>query len=548
MFSINSFIFPINNNFNFGGLKMNKVLPTCVMLISTLLNFSNFATAENWPIINVKTDLHQKGIYKTNAKGDAKSDDTQAIQSAIDYVKANGGGYVYLPKGVYRVNSVKMYDTVILSGAGPDKTLLRSISSSYALIELHGGTIMNFTAYGAPTASVSGKHWKVGKQGKGIGGTAKPTSVIAVLDAQDAIIYNIKSLESRYDCLYIRTCKNLKVYKSYFDRAGRNIVSIVGNSDGFVFSDCYFGSLWGLYNFDIEHNKGNYIRNGIIENCVFDGSKAGQMGTDTWGSFLCFSGHEKLENRNIAVINCTFKKIYVRVRGVFPNVRFIGNKFDVSCPFIKIRTNPTGEFRDATVEGNKFFVDGRPVRKLTSGVIFTGKSKFQHNIPSRFNNIKIIPSEQKTAKWVEDHPAAVYSKIKKQLKTGTVITDKDVKVVSMPPYGYEFRFSDAKILKPSSIAGRDTSSQNSGDIAIHIEPIIALGNAKISKLGKGTIEAYLKSIDMKNIFWQNAIFKPQAGEVYAIRTKKGKIVLMEIITFKKKQVIFRYKYLTSKPK
>ncbi len=517
------------------------------MVYTAILMFCvSVAFAENWPIVNVKTDLARKGIYKTNARGDAKTDDTLALQAAIDYVRANGGGFVYVPKGVYCIKGIKVYDTVTFSGKSRDKTIFRGIDSSYAAIEVHGGTIMNFTVYGTPSISVSGKHWKIGKDGKGRGSTAKPLMLIAVLDANNATICNVRAIESRYDCLYIRTCKNLKVINCRFDRAGRNIVSIVGNSDEFIFSGCHIGSLWGLYLFDIEPNKGDfYVRNGVIHNCIFDGSKAGQMGSDTWGSFFCFSGDEKLRNRNISIIGCQFKNIYVRVRGIFPNVKFIDNTFDVSRAFVKIHTNPTGEFRDALVAGNKFMNNGKPAKEIISGVTFTGKSSFVGNFPSKFNHIKIA-SESKKAKWVEYHPVDAYSKIKKQLKPGTVITQGNVKIVSMPLCGNEFRFSDAKILKPSSVVGRDTNSKASGDIAIHIEPIIALGNAKITKLGFGTIEDYISKIP-EQINWEKKAFNLQAGQVYLIKTKDDKTVLFEIISFNKKQIQFRYRFVTTIP-
>ena len=494
------------------------------------------ASANNWPIVNVKTDLDLIGICKVNAKGNGKTDDTQAIQSAIDYVKANGGGCVYIPAGVYQIKNIKVYDNVTLSGISQEKTIFRGIDSLHAMIELRGGAIMNLTIYGTPTRSVSGNDWKVGTGGVGKGGTAKPAHLIGVIDAKDVLIYNVKALESRYDCLYIRTCNDLKVVNCHFDRAGRNVVSIVGNSDGFVFSNCYIGSLWGLYHFDIEPNKDKYARNGVFQNCTFDGSKAGQMDTDTWGSFVCFSGHPKLENRNIAVIGCTFKNIYVRVRGVFCNVKFIGNTFDGDHVFVKIRTNPVGEFRNTIVRENKFLTGGKPTSRIISGVTFTGTSAFELNTPAKFNNIQTT-TLGKSNKWVEDHPVAAYNDLKK-LEPGTVTVQGDVKIVSMPLYGHEFRFADAKILKRSVIAGLSSDSTERGDITLHFDPITARGNAEIARFGKGVLESYLDK-PLENISWHKKIFTPQAGEVYVIKTRDGKIVLFEIITFKKKYIQFR---------
>ena len=66
--------------------------------------------------------------------------------------------------------------------------------------------------------------------------------------------------------------------------------------------------------------------------------------------------------------------------------------------------------------------------------------------------------------------------------------------------------------------------------------------ARITRLGKGVLEDYNSKLP-ENINWEKAIFKPQAGQVYVIKTKDNKIVLFEIITFRKKQIQFRYRFL-----
>ena len=64
----------------------------------------------------------------------------------------------------------------------------------------------------------------------------------------------------------------------------------------------------------------------------------------------------------------------------------------------------------------------------------------------------------------------------------------DIKIVTMPLAGYEFRFSDGKILEPSTARGVAANSNESGDIAMHIDPLIALGNAGIQHLKTSQIE------------------------------------------------------------
>jgi polygalacturonase len=57
------------------------------------------------PVINVKT---------FGAKGDGVTDDTAAIQAAVDYVFSAGGGTLAFPTGTYRVTTiVKVWTSAI---------------------------------------------------------------------------------------------------------------------------------------------------------------------------------------------------------------------------------------------------------------------------------------------------------------------------------------------------------------------------------------------------------------------------------------------------
>lgn len=65
------------------------------------------------------TNVKFPRVPMIGAKGDGVTDDTVAIQSAIDTVYTDGGGIVYIPKGVYIVSSTIMVKpNVIFSGAG----------------------------------------------------------------------------------------------------------------------------------------------------------------------------------------------------------------------------------------------------------------------------------------------------------------------------------------------------------------------------------------------------------------------------------------------
>lgn len=68
------------------------------------------------------------------ATGDGSTDDTTAIQDAIDAVAAAGGGTVFLPAGTYIVTglTIPVDAPVILRGAGPDSTFIKLANSADA--------------------------------------------------------------------------------------------------------------------------------------------------------------------------------------------------------------------------------------------------------------------------------------------------------------------------------------------------------------------------------------------------------------------------------
>src|SRR6266542_834200 len=52
------------------------------------------------------------------AAGDNSTDDTTALQAALDAANAAGGGIVFLPKGVYRHTGLTFYSNLLIRGVG----------------------------------------------------------------------------------------------------------------------------------------------------------------------------------------------------------------------------------------------------------------------------------------------------------------------------------------------------------------------------------------------------------------------------------------------
>ena len=88
------------------------------------LNVSWFSAINTTNVLNVKD---------FGAKGDGVTNDTKAIQSAVDKAKADGGGVVYIPNGTYIVDFINI-------GA---KTILRGENDSKTVIKWSGNTEMN---------------------------------------------------------------------------------------------------------------------------------------------------------------------------------------------------------------------------------------------------------------------------------------------------------------------------------------------------------------------------------------------------------------------
>jgi len=96
--------------------------------VITSAHINSIASAVNELVVNVKAAPY-------NATGDNVTDDTAAIQAAIDAVYTAGGGTVFLPQGNYRVTSlVKTWVagtavTVNIVGAGKIATAIRKFGA-----------------------------------------------------------------------------------------------------------------------------------------------------------------------------------------------------------------------------------------------------------------------------------------------------------------------------------------------------------------------------------------------------------------------------------
>lgn len=102
------------------------------------------------------------------AIGDGVTDDSAAINAAINSVAASGGGVIHMPTGVYSINSpVILKGYVILSGEGFGRTIIKGANStSHDLVVTDGfATLVGTNTTGGPRCfglrdlTIDGNRW-----------------------------------------------------------------------------------------------------------------------------------------------------------------------------------------------------------------------------------------------------------------------------------------------------------------------------------------------------------------------------------------------------
>src|SRR5258706_4660605 len=69
-------------------------------------------------------------ITKFGGKGNGKFDNTNAINYASQVINAEGGGYLFLPPGVYLTTPQSLFSNVVFVGNGRNNTTIQLINGS----------------------------------------------------------------------------------------------------------------------------------------------------------------------------------------------------------------------------------------------------------------------------------------------------------------------------------------------------------------------------------------------------------------------------------
>jgi polygalacturonase len=238
----------------------------------------------SWVAINTATYNVKNPPY--NAKGDGLTDDTAAIQAAINAVPA--GGTVYIPDGTYMIEAVNAHlnlksnmtlslaSAAILKAlpwAGPGSGVVRVYNLTD--VSIIGGIIDGNKDHHTPPIPCD---WRVcGQWGMGID----------VYDSTNLYIEGVIAMNCFGDGFYFGgsananpVSKNIRVYKVTADlnrRQGLTITSV----DGMTIDHSLFKNTDGtnpMAGIDMEPDPGNVVKNVSVTNSVFiNNSGAGLM-------------------------------------------------------------------------------------------------------------------------------------------------------------------------------------------------------------------------------------------------------------------------------
>ena len=197
------------------------------------------------------------------ARGNGTSDDTLAIQRAINAAATSGGGVVRLAPGRFPVRTLDVRNNVALEGAGPTATTIAAIG------EPGKGTV-----FSDDTVRIRVAHLTV--QGRGTSGGS----------GDEILVYLVDVADSSFEDLVIDRAQGIGMQ---FEGPGsrRNVVTDVTITSTYTRSSGYHGVAFWLY---------AGASDTIVSNLLTDGSDRGGVAVDA-GTVGMAAGSQPRNNR-----------------------------------------------------------------------------------------------------------------------------------------------------------------------------------------------------------------------------------------------------------
>lgn len=212
-------------------------------------------------------------VKDTGAKGDGATDDTAAIQAAVDQV-AGTGATVLVPDGVYMIDAEK---SVILKS----KMMFR-MSAGATLRALPNSATNYHVVYISAASEVYVVGGTIeGERGAHTGTTGEWGHGLVVSSSQNVAVDGVTSKECWGDGFYVggASSANVTFCNVVADHNRRQGMSVT-NVDGLIVRDSRFENTVGTEpesGLDVEPNKGETVNNALIAGCTFTNNAGGGL-------------------------------------------------------------------------------------------------------------------------------------------------------------------------------------------------------------------------------------------------------------------------------
>lgn len=213
------------------------------------------------------------------AKGDGATDDTAAIQTALD-----NNSVVYFPDGVYMINAEvsicpKSNQTIMLS----ENAVLKAITNSserYSVVKLLG--VQNVTIRGGKIEGDKPTHsGTTGEWGMGISISRSDNITVEGMEIFNCWGDSI-CVGADTDSPLAHNCENIRIYNCVLHDSRRQGISVTG-ADGMVIRDCEIYNISGTapeFGIDLEPNHtGDIVHNVVIDSCYIHDTARSCIGT-----------------------------------------------------------------------------------------------------------------------------------------------------------------------------------------------------------------------------------------------------------------------------
>jgi hypothetical protein len=345
-----------------------------------------------------------------NAQGDGTTDDTSAIQAAIDAAYTQGGGRVFLPRGIYSTGHLTIKTNVLMFGEGMGVTIIKLRNAIND--NIIGGTAATNVSVRDMTLD-SNRTNQTGPSGAGIN--------LVLCDF--ARVINVESKETYRNGLSFAGCQNLVVERCYVHDTG-----YIGIWNGSASS----GTVGP--NYGVVHAC--FVRDTGLDCIMVDG----QIGL---ANFLVEGNYCLRGGRLYGATSC----IYIENNST--NVKIIGNYCDTSSGW-GVDTGQSTVFRGILIQGNVCVNQSfSGIQTHSPGISIVGNHCANNN-----QIVASAPTADYGGIYVDGNTASGNA-------VGCVVTSNvctDTQTTKTQAYGVNLNASPQKVIvKDNSVTGNATS-------------------------------------------------------------------------------------------